>query len=154
MQMPLVIFLVFAILGVNGKALALEPLIDFNDLMTLPMTDLFDDEGDSSSQQHISFFVKNECHVSAQVAVHYLAIDGQWKTSSWELLDQNQMVHIADSENRLFYVYAEGLGQNQDMKWDGEEFYGTVGGNEKIHGFFSLDAGEDWTNYIFRLTCK
>ena len=97
-------------------------------------------------------FVKNNCRHSIYVAIRFLAGKNEpehWQTRGWFFLAAGEKKHVADTDNRYIYFYAETRRQDQ-MFWSGDNFHWFEG---RRFGFFKADSGTESQDFTQSFSC-
>lgn len=100
--------------------------------------------------------IKNKCNRNIWVAIHYKNLNDVWTTEGWWNLDPGEENYVADTRNRIYYVYAESDDtQSNRLYWAGEDIYLTVRNSDKRYGFRKGRITTDqWGKWTYNFTCS
>lgn len=91
--------------------------------------------------------LENSCWKPIRAAIRYKNLDGEWDTEGWWKIEPGGRSYVADTRNRVAYLYAEST--RGELYWLGDERRPGVDGDG--HGLemrrvrFTEDGWGDWT---------
>jgi uncharacterized membrane protein len=89
-----------------------------------------------SNDSHFRVYFVNTCNRRIQTAVHFRDLSGNWITEGWWTLEPGEQAFVAQTTNRIFYMYAESIGPVANrIYWDGSVRYFNIRGSRDSYGF-------------------
>ena len=99
--------------------------------------------------------IKNSCHKTIYVAIHYKNLNGNWVTEGWWELPPGERNYVADTDNRIDYIYAESKGPNRSY-WAGDDGYRwSVRNSDKMYEYREKKTTrKSWGDWTHTFTCN
>lgn len=94
----------------------------------------------------------NSCPNAVQVALYYMAANGQWTATSWREVRPGQRRTLANNKDAVFYLYAEST-FSQKARWEGKAMHRSIAGSAKEYGFQRVVLEETQTPYVHEFSC-
>jgi hypothetical protein len=106
--------------------------------------------------KHDAVYLQNQCNRRIQTAISYKAIDGQWATNGWWILDPGEKAFVAKTANTIFYTYAESIDPTTPrLYWSGSDYYAPIRGSSQRYGFQKQQITmKEWGTWTTSFTCR
>ena len=105
---------------------------------------------DSIEDEYYKINVKNKCYKEIEIAIRIKNLDGEWESKGWYTIKPYDEAYVANTNNRIFYYYAESL--DGKLKWKGDE-YKTVRGEQFGFKKKTIPESHGYGEYYINLTC-
>lgn len=107
-------------------------------------------------RDYFRVYIRNSCNRRIQAAIHAIELHGQWVTKGWYILNPGEEAYVADTRNRIIYLYAESIAPlSERIYWDGDDNFHYIRGSDRQYGFrISNITNSDWSRWTENLTCN
>lgn len=99
--------------------------------------------------------IKNECSRTLTAGIHFIDMTGNWQTNGWYNLQPGEQAYVANTKNRIYYIYAESFEpESTRLKWDGTDNYSPIHGSPNTYGFLKREITlQKWGTWTQHLKC-
>ena len=105
---------------------------------------------DPIEDQFYKLNFKNKCNKKIELAIIFKNLDDEWETKGYFHIEPNEEVYLANTENRIYYYYAQTIGGK--TTWTGD-FKDTIHGNQHDFRKKTIPSdkayGDQYTNLTF-----
>ncbi|WP_443633585.1 DUF1036 domain-containing protein [Candidatus Marifrigoribacter sp. Uisw_064] len=105
---------------------------------------------DPIEDQFYKLNFKNKCNKKIELAIIFKNLDDEWETKGYFNIEPNEEVYLANTENRIYYYYAQTIGGK--TTWTGD-FKDTIHGNQHDFRKKTIPSdkayGDQYTNLTF-----
>lgn len=112
--------------------------------------------GGTSGQDYDAIHFYNACSRNVQTGLRYRDVNNNWQTAGWWTLTPGQDVYVANTKNRIYYIYGETIDGNTStrLRWDGSDFHDKIHGSSETYGFHKREiTTNDWGTWTQRFNC-